>query len=164
MATATVNPAVAPAARIFLLNDDLVLQALDGLTQEELWRAPTDHNNALLWVAGHVVQTRATILQILGEAVDTGWGNLFDRGAKVGDPKLYPSGKEIEGMMRRLASRLQAALASASEDWLNQPASLGIPGFETLGDELAFWALHDSYHVGQMAYIRKGLGYPNMVG
>jgi uncharacterized damage-inducible protein DinB len=26
-------------------------------------------------------------------------------------------------------------------------------------EQLAFFALHDTYHVGQMAYIRKALGY-----
>jgi uncharacterized damage-inducible protein DinB len=34
----------------------------------------------------------------------------------------------------------------------------------TLAGELAFFAMHDTYHVGQMAYIRKALGYPGLVG
>jgi hypothetical protein len=46
------------------ITDGFVLHALDGLTQEELWKAPTDRNNALLWIAGHVVQTRAVVLQL----------------------------------------------------------------------------------------------------
>ena len=39
---------------IFAFNERFVIQALEGLTQEELWRAPTTHNNPLLWVAGHL--------------------------------------------------------------------------------------------------------------
>jgi hypothetical protein len=42
-----------------------VLPALEGLTHDELWNALTDRNNAMLWIAGHVVQTRAMILQLL---------------------------------------------------------------------------------------------------
>ena len=81
MTTATTSAVAAPIATIFAINDGFVLPALEGLTHNELWKAPTDRNNAMLWIVGHVVQTRATILQLLGEAVDTGWGKLFDRGA-----------------------------------------------------------------------------------
>ncbi len=43
-------------------------------------------------------------------------------------------------------------------------SSQAIPGIKTLADELAFFALHDSYQVGQMAYIRKAVGYPGLAG
>lgn len=164
MASRATSTAAAPIATIFSFNDNFVLRALEGLTHEELWRAPTSHNNTLLWVAGHVVQTRAMVLQMLGEPVETGWGNLFDRGSKIGDAKQYPSGPEVASVMRDVSPRLRAALSALSEEHLSRPASLPIPGIKTLEDELAFFALHDSYHVGQLAYIRKGLGYPGLAG
>ena len=161
--TAT-SAAAAPISMIFSFNDDFVLQALEGLTHEELWRAPTPHNNPLLWVAGHVVQTRATVIQMLGERVETGWGTLFDRGAKIADAKQYPSGTEVARVMRQVSPRLRSALSALSDEQLSKPASLPIPGIKTLADELAFFALHDSYHIGQLAYIRKSLGYPGLAG
>jgi uncharacterized damage-inducible protein DinB len=164
MTTTTASTAAAPIAMIFAFSDSLVLQALEGLTNEELWRPLTTSNNPLLWVAGHIVQTRVMVLQMLGEPADTGWGSLFDRGAKIGDPKEYPSGPEVARMMREISPRLHAALAALLDEQLNRPASLPIPGLKTLSDELAFFALHDAYHVGQLAYVRKGLGYPGLAG
>lgn len=164
MKSTTTNTAAAPIAMVFSFNEHFVLQALEGLTEEELWRAPSSHNNPLPWVAGHVVQTRATVLQMLGESVDTGWGNLFDRGAKIVDAKQYPSGAEVARVMREVSPRLRSALETLGEEQLNRPASLPIPGIQSVGDELAFFALHDAYHVGQLAYIRKGLGYPGLAG
>ena len=164
MTTTTANSAAAPIAMIFAFSDSLVLQALEGLTHEELWRPLTTSNNPLLWVAGHIVHTRAMVLQILGEQVETGWGSLFDRGAKVGNPKEYPSGPEVARVMREISPRLHTALAALQDEQLNRPASLPIPGLSTLTDELAFFALHDAYHVGQLAYVRKGLGYPGLAG
>jgi hypothetical protein len=164
MTTTTANTAAAPVATIFAFNDPFVLQALDGLTNEELWRPLTISNNPLLWVAGHIVQTRAMVLQILGERAETGWGNLFDRGAKIGDPKEYPSGPEVARATGEISARLHSALAIVPDEQLSRSASLQIPGLKTLADELAFFALHDSYHVGQLAYIRKGLGYPGLAG
>jgi uncharacterized damage-inducible protein DinB len=162
MATTVANTAAAPIAMIFSFSDFLILQALDGLTQDELWHPLTSSNNPLLWVAGHIVQTRATVLQMLGEEAETGWGQLFDRGAKIGNPCDYPSGPEVARVMQEISPRLHAALASLHDDQLNRPASLPIPGLRTLTDELAFFALHDAYHVGQLAYVRKGLGYPGL--
>ena len=164
MTTITATTAAAPIAMIFAFSDSLVLQALDGLTHEELWRPLTPSNNPLLWVAGHIVQIRAMVLQILGDQADTGWGVLFDRGAKIGEPKDYPSGPEVARVMREISPRLHAALAALQDEQLNRPASLPIPGLKTLTDELAFFALHDAYHVGQLAYVRKGLGYPGLAG
>ena len=164
MTTATKSPVIAPIAMTFLFNDNLALRALEGLTQEELWRAPTDRNNGLLWVTGHLVQTRAMILRLLGEPVETGWGDLFERGAKVSNAKRYPERDEIERVMRDVASRIQTKLASLEDEYLAGPATMELPNATTMADQLAFFALHDSYHVGQMAYIRKSLGYPGIAG
>ena len=164
MNTATKSPVIAPIAMTFLFNDNLAFRALEGLTQEELWRAPTDRNNAMLWVAGHVVQTRAMVLGQLGAPVDTGWGDLFERGAKVSDARNYPERDEVERVMRDVASRLQTKLASLGNEYLAGPATMQLPNATTMADQLAFFALHDSYHVGQMAYIRKSLGYAGIAG
>jgi uncharacterized damage-inducible protein DinB len=144
-----------------------VLPALEGLTHDELWKAPTDRNNAMLWIAGHVVQTRALILRLLGEAVDTGWGMLFDRGvpaANVADANRYPSRDEIEKAMREITPRLHAKLASLDDTYLAGSPRMQLPGTKTVADELGFFALHESYHVGQLSYIRKRLGYPGLAG
>src|SRR5262245_17119959 len=167
MTTATTSAVAAPIATIFAINDGLVLPALESLTQNELWKAPTDRNNAMLWIAGHVVQTRAAILQLLGDPIETGWGTLFERGAPaatIDDADRYPSCDDIEKAMRAITPRLHAKLVSLDDDYLAGPARIQIPGTKTVADELAFFALHESYHVGQLVYIRKGLGYPGLAG
>jgi hypothetical protein len=104
------------------------------------------------------------VLRMLGQSVDTGWRTLFDRGAKIGDRSQYPSATEVVRVMREVSPRLHAAVAAVTEGEFNRPASLPIPGINTFMDELAFFALHESYHVGQLAYIRKSLGYPGLAG
>jgi uncharacterized damage-inducible protein DinB len=164
MTTATCSAVAAPIATIFAANDNLALQAMDGLTPQQLWQAPTDRNNAMLWLAGHLVQTRTQLLGLLGEAFDTGWGDRFNRGASVGDPDGYPVREEIERVMRRVSERLHARLATLSDAQLAQPPAAPIPGAKTIADQVALFAFHDSYHVGQMAFIRKALGYPPLAG
>ena len=132
MTTTSANSVVAPIAMIFAFSDSFVLQALEGLMHEELWRHLTASNNPLLWVAGHIVQTRAMVLQMLGEQVETGWGSLFDRGAKIGNPQDYPSGPEVVRVMGEISPRLHTALAALPDEQLNRLASLPIPGLKTL--------------------------------
>lgn len=164
MTTATCSAVATPIVMIFATNDDLALRALDGLTHKQLWEAPTERNNAMLWIAGHLVQTRALLLGLLGEPFDTGWGERFNRGAKIGDANGYPSRHEIEKAMRDVSQRLQAKLAALDDAQLAQPASMDLPGAKTVADQVALFAFHDSYHVGQMGYIRKALGYPALAG
>jgi uncharacterized damage-inducible protein DinB len=66
--------------------------------------------------------------------------------------------------MRTITPRLHAKLTELDDAFLAGPARLQVPGTRTAADELAFFALHESYHVGQLAYLRKGLGYPGMAG
>jgi hypothetical protein len=164
MTPGTTSTMAAPVAMIFSFNDDVAFRALEGLTPSQLWQRPTERNNPMVWVAGHLVQSRAMALRLLGEPVDTGWGHLFDRGAAIGEANRYPSRDEIERVMREVSPRLHARLASLDDASLARPASMGLPFAKTLADELAFFALHDSYTVGQMGYIRKALGYPGLVG
>jgi uncharacterized damage-inducible protein DinB len=164
MTTAMTSALAAPAALIFSFNETLVYQALSGLTEDELQRAPSDRNNNMLWVAGHLVQTRAMLLGLLGDPVDTGWGKLFDRGAARIDAAQYPTGDQIGRVMRDVSPRLNAKLSSLTDDELTRRATMQVPGLTTVADELAFFALHDSYHVGQLSYIRKSLGHPGLAG
>jgi len=148
-------------AKMFAINDDIVGRAVDGLTDEQLWTRLTDRNNPMMWIVGHFVQTRVELLVLLGERIDTGWGDRFARGASVGDRALYPP---RETVMNDVSRRLQVKLATLDDEQLRQPPAIAVPGAETLADGIAGFALHDCYHVGQMGYIRKALGYPALAG
>lgn len=159
---ATYCAVAAPIAMIFGINDDLVSRALNGLSESELWHRPTSRNNPMLWLAGHVTETRVKLLQILGETFDTTWGELFDRNATLQEPARYPSVEEIKRVMDEVKGKLYARLEALNEEQLAQPAKG--PGAKTLADQVAGFAFHDSYHVGQMGYVRKALGYPAIAG
>jgi len=164
MTTAVRSTVAAPLAKIFAINDDIVSRAIDGLTDEQLWTRPTELNNPMLWMVGHFVQTRTELLAFLGDPVDTGWGDRFTRGAVLGDRAQYPQRPEIQRVMGEVRGRLHAKLATLDDDQLGQPPAIAVPGADTLADGVAGFALHDCYHVGQMGYLRKALGFPALAG
>jgi hypothetical protein len=165
MSETTMSPA-GPLALIFNANTALLSKAFDGVGPDQLWHRPSLENNPMLWIAGHMVGTRALMLQILGDPLDTGWGTLFGRGAVLGDEARYPSRDEVLKVHATVAARVQAKLLSMTADQLGAAATAGPKpaGVSTVGEQIGFFALHDSYHLGQLGYIRKALGLPNLVG
>jgi hypothetical protein len=163
--TATESPLVTPIRKIYLTNEGLTAKALGGLTFEQLTYRLTENNSPMIWIAAHIVQSRAFVLKLTGESFDTRWGSLFARGAAVPEPAAYPPVSEIAGRMAEVSAQLYATLSSLSPEQLAVPApGVNFPNAETLLEQVGFLALHESYHVGQLAYIRKSLGFPGLVG
>ena len=161
----TYHPAVAPLALIFTVNDSLAARSFEKVTDEEIWHRPTDKSNPMLWIFGHMVNTRAAMLKMLGEPFDTGWGDLFDRGAGLHDPARYPAREAVQNVARDVNSRLYAKLASLTDGELASPATRSFtPAVKTVTDQIAFLVMHDTYHVGQLAYVRKAIGHTGVVG
>jgi uncharacterized protein YndB with AHSA1/START domain len=157
--------ALAPVSLIFKLNTGLMRTTLDGVAADQLWQRPTPLTNPLLWIAGHIVQTRATMLGLLGESFDTGWSDLFTRGAALQEASRYPSRADIDEVHRVIVDRLKSKFAALTDADLAAPArGRQLPGAKTVGDQLAFLAFHESYHIGQLAYVRKALGHSAIAG
>lgn len=166
MNTDSTGPA-APLALIFAANSSLCVKAFDGLSEAQLWQRPAPDNSPFLWIVGHVVGARAAMLGLLGDPIDTGWGQAFGRGAAIeARAGAYPSKDDILRVHADVAARIPARFARLTSDDLAVDATTGPKpfGVRTVGEQLGFFALHDSYHVGQLAYIRKALGLSSLVG
>ena len=164
MTTTTGNPVTRPLAVIFSVNDGFIARAIEGLSEDDLWHRPSPDNNPMFWLLGHIVHTRGSVLRLLGDSFRTGWGDVFQRGSTVRKPSDYPSLDQIEIFRKETASRLASRLASVTDEQLAAEATYKLPGCSVLADQIGFLALHESYHVGQLAYIRKMLGRSGIVG
>jgi uncharacterized damage-inducible protein DinB len=158
------SAAVAQVAFIFDANDGLIRRTLKDLPPEAGWQQPSEGGNSIMWILGHITQTRAGLLSILGERVDTGWGDLFKRGAQRHDPGVYPSPDTIKQTGIDLTARLRRKLRTIGDDQLATPVQLKLPGVTNLAQALAFFAFHEAYHVGQLGYVRKLLGHASIAG
>jgi uncharacterized protein YndB with AHSA1/START domain/uncharacterized damage-inducible protein DinB len=159
------HPAVAPLALIFSVNDSLASRSFEKLTDDDLWRRPTEKSNPMLWIFGHMVNTRAQMLKIFGESFDTGWGDVFDRGASLGGADTYPTREKVQAVSRDVNSRLYARLGGLTEADLAKSATRSpTPAIKTIADQIAFLVMHDTYHVGQLAYVRKAIGHAGVAG
>jgi uncharacterized protein YndB with AHSA1/START domain len=137
------HPSVKPVAFILAGNDSLADRTFIGVKPEDLWKRPTPQNNSMLWIYAHMAATRV----------------------RMQDAGNYPSREKINEASREVNARLFAKLATVGEAELSREAKgPRPPSAQTVEEQLAFFALHDSYHVGQLAYVRKALGLPGVVG
>ena len=157
-------PAVRPVAFIFASNDSVADRAFAGVKPDDLWTRPTPQTNSMLWIFAHMAAVRGRLLNLLGDNYDAGL-DAFGRGAEVQDQNTYPSREKINEASREVNARLFAKLASLTDADLAKDATGPVPpSVKTVADRIAFMAMHDSYHVGQLGYVRKALGLPGVVG
>jgi uncharacterized damage-inducible protein DinB len=86
-------------------------------------------------------------------------------GAEVKDPSAYPSIGEIHTSFLDISAKLKARFETLTEADLAGEPPYSIGGIEkTTAGLLAFSSLHESYHVGQLAYIIRMHGGKTLVG
>lgn len=132
----------------------------------ELWLArPGDRSNHLTWITGHVVVHRGRISKLLGANWSAPWEGLFVRGAALGENSKYPSPTELQQAWRQVSETLSATLANAAPEALSKPVNNPSPSLDgTVGGLVAFLCFHETYHVGQMGFLKKLLGCGQTVG
>jgi hypothetical protein len=152
-------------ASMFKINTEAFEKVVEGIPPEQWLRRPGNDSNHLLWIAGHVVVHRALVPKMLGLEWSAPWENLFARGAKLVAPEQYPEVAEVRRSWDEVSGKLSVALSSVSAEVLAQPVPKELPSLDgRIGGSIALLSLHETYHGGQMSYLRKWLGYGQAVG
>src|SRR5829696_2955035 len=152
-------------SRMFRANTDIINKAIADVRPEDWFRKPSDDSNHMMWLLGHVIVHRGQVLKNLGAQWDSSWAPLFARGAERVADAEYPSVDEMRAAWDQISEQLKTALRAAPEDLLAKPAPEGPPSFDKkLSGTVAFFAFHDTYHTGQVSFLRKWLGYGQTIG
>jgi uncharacterized damage-inducible protein DinB len=135
---------------------------LDGITHEESMKLPPA-GNCLNWVAGHITATRDGLLQILGEAPV--W-NFTNKASYTRGSAPWKDGHEAERLenirqkFEESQKKLSAKILSLDQTALLAPVppEKNAFGVSNMGELLATFAFHESYHVGQTGILRRLVG------
>jgi hypothetical protein len=154
------------ASQNFNMNSSFLKQGLAGINDEDWCKRPSEDCNSIQWIVGHVTWARAMVLARLGDKWSLPWMPLYARGTKCVDSPDAPTPKAILEAWDESSTRLNKAMENASDELLNSPAPKpGPPSADgKLSGTINFMALHETYHVGQAAYIRSWLGKSGVMG
>jgi uncharacterized damage-inducible protein DinB len=156
------TPELRGLAATFRTTHQLFHKALEGLTSEQAAARPGGAN-PILWIAAHVVSIRASFATGLGANAAVPWAQQFPRGGKLEDVTEWPALAEVRARWDEVHAAFMGAIEPLTSEAL--AAETKVPGLDkTLLGAIALAALHDSYHVGQIAAARRLHGLDRIVG
>ncbi|NWF68538.1 MAG: DinB family protein [Chloroflexi bacterium] len=143
---------------LFSINLDVLKRQTEGITHDESLMQLPFRGNCLNWTLGHILVSRDRILQILGEEMVL----------RPEEAELYASGSDpINESNAHKALRLEQLLAGLEVSQERLTAALKgmtyqdmqqISNERPLGQRLAFFFFHDTYHTGQTEILRQLTG------
>ncbi len=159
------HQSIAQIAALYNLNTQLLTKTLAGIKDEDTFARPNDKANSANFIAGHTVSSRFSVASSLGMKEECPWGELYGMGAEIKDASEYPSMDEIKKVWDDLSAKLAARLEEVGEDVLNAEGAWQPPGCEKTNLGIAsFMQFHESYHIGQLAYVSRLFGGEQLFG
>ena len=158
--------AIAHAAEEFRYNSRFTRNFVQDLEAEDWFRRPEGASNHIAWIIGHIIWARTAVLSRLGAKWSAPWLGLFARGVKVDDTAAYPSPDALMAAWQEVTEELRAAMENATDALVAQAApEPGPPSADgKLSGTIRFLSWHETYHVGQIAYVRGLLGKKSLMG
>ena len=161
-----VPDAIAHAAEEFRYNNNFTSNFVKDLSAEDWMHRPEGAANHIAWIVGHIIWARTAVLGRLGSQWSAPWLGLFARGEKVDGTAPYPSPEVLMSAWDDVAKKLNSALEAATDELVGQPAAKpGPPSADgKMSGTIRFLSWHETYHVGQISYVRGLLGKKSLMG
>jgi hypothetical protein len=157
------DPVLSASLTTFATNDRFIAKALDGLTEADARKHPGDAN-PIYWILGHIAVYRSTVAVLLGVGSEVPWAAPFKRLSQPDPNATVPSLPEIHTAMTTAMAPLAARFAELTDAELAADAPFKLPTPDpSMRGLIAFFAYHEAYHLGQIAYVVKWLGKPGIV-
>ena len=143
---------------ILALNERLFINSLAGVTDEMARQRISDHNNPLNWLATHTAWARYNMAALLGKPGNNLYNGMFENFKSFDESMKFDTLDKIKEEWVKATVLLKEGFASVTEEHLAADAPFKNPiGDFTIGGTIAFLAQHESYDIGQMAFLKKFL-------
>jgi uncharacterized damage-inducible protein DinB len=148
---------------LYQLNTDLLLNCLEGLSDREAQTRLEAGGNSIAFLAAHLTDSRHFLAGRLDHPLPNPLARYLEDVRSIDDLSEWPSLDELRSEWLRISAHLQTVLSEMTGDELTEPNTHRFPVEDTsrLG-MIAFLVQHDSYHLGQVAFLRRQLGKPPM--
>ncbi len=152
-------PILKASAETCHLNHRLLLACIDGMDDPAAQKVLAPDTNHAAFLVLHLVDARCFLLKMLVGEVEHPFGDAYDGAKSVDDIERFPTVEELRAAWGKTGSMLKQAFDNVTEEQLAAESPFAMPvADQTCAGAVAFLAQHESYHVGQLALLRKGLG------
>ena len=145
--------------------NDSLARAVADLTPEQWLARPNDRSNHVAWIVGHIIWARQIIINRLGGNWACAGLEPFARSTKIDESVSYPAPTALLAQWRDSAAALDAILFALTPEALAAPAPPGPPSQDgKVSGFIGAMAWHETYHLGQISYLRSWLGLSALFG
>jgi uncharacterized damage-inducible protein DinB len=150
-------------ATILDLNTDLLLNCAEGITEEMAHQRLAGGGNNIAFLVAHLADARYFLATLLETPLPNPLSATLASANSIEDVQEWPPFPELLRSWREVSAHLAVVLGQMTPEKLDAPSphSFPIPG-GTAFHAVAFLVQHDSYHVGQVAFLRRQVGLPAM--
>lgn len=156
------NPAMQTVLNTFKLGDGMFRAGIATLDDDTARRLVVSNANPVLWLTGHLLDFRKYLLDLFGDVRDLPWESKF---REKYDPSAdYPSMAELADTWTSISQALFSKIEHADDDDFDKEIDWNLPNNDkTVRGALLFYAYHEAWHLGQIAYARKGMGMEGLI-
>jgi hypothetical protein len=141
---------------------------LEDIDQSTWFNMPAPGINHVAWQVGHLAASQVSLIHVRCFAKDydrcapPGFREMFGKGSTPNaNPGAYPPLADVRAAFDRIQAEALDLIASMSESDLNSPAGAEPhPLFSTKQGAIATTAMHETFHAGQIALLRRLAGKP----
>jgi len=157
------DPRLAPLANILDLNTRLLRNCLDGVDDVVARQRPTSDTNHLAFLTAHLADARHFLASTLGVPLENPLAAQLEYGKTLDEVGDLPPLSELVAVWDRVSAHLAGQIPGIVASRLDADSGLRFPVQDrTVLGAVAFLVQHDSYHIGQMAFLRRELGLQAM--
>ena len=147
---------IEPSTQVYDFCAARVKSLFEGLDETAVEKRVGEKLNPMIWIAGHITVSRCNLARALGATVSHDWGDRFDRGAQVDDRRPFPSIHEVLAKWSEASEVLARRFEQLTDEELSAPAPRDFPlQDKTVRGMISFLGYHESYHVGQLGFLRR---------
>ncbi len=157
------EPGLEPLHAMIRLNTDLLLNCLDGVSEEDA-RHRERGVNSLSYIALHLIDTRHFLAaDSCGNPLENPVTEALGENIKIEDISRYPGLDDLRKWWTAAGDHLGHCFEEMDSARLLSPKTQPFPiEHDSVLGGMAFLIHHEAYHIGQAGILRRQLGYDAM--
>lgn len=125
---------------------------------DEVFFRPYDKVNHLAWEIGHLAFVRNTIIKLLNPSEKlenfTDERSIYAPGTPLQPNVMFPPISEIIEAFQKRGDRIIELLPTLTQEHWDSESQFKLPIGNTVGQQLWTFFLHESSHLGEIAYLK----------
>ena len=157
------NKLTAPHIITVKLNTRLIRNCFEGVDDELANKRINDVTNPMAFISLHALEARYFLTKMLGTKVKNPYHELTKDAKTCDDLERMPPVNEMLDYWEEAGEALINTLENIEESRLKEKVRFEFPVEDrTKFGTLTFLVQHETYHIGQLAILRRVLGLPAM--